>query len=564
MLTLGLLSGRYASRWLSLALLLTLHGALWLGLEHPLARPLLFIHLGFFLLWQPLWRSEANLGSARALAILSVSLLALIWLNGWLLAFWVAGLFALVGARAVTFYTRWLRIYHLLMLSYLLAVLLLYLTPNLFEMPELREVTSNLMNYGLPLLLLLMALLPARREQAQAAQVVDFIYVVLLFMLVVVLVLGSLAFMTLQHVNYLSALLGTLAFMAAALFILGALWRPQSGFGGFQNLFSRYVLSIGTPLETWLQQLANDAQQQQSPHEFLQSASAHLAEMPWVAGLAWVAEEGHGTLGISTPHRVELADQDLSITLFMRSAVAPSVLLHIRLLVHVMGYFYQAKRREQRLAEIARQQVIYETGARLTHDLKNMLQSLFALTSIARHEPAKAQPILQRQLPQLTQRIETLLGKLKAPQSAAEEVQMPLPDWWQRLRERYSHREIEWQMRGASVANIPAELFDCVADNLIENAGNKRLREAGLRIAVSLDTDTQTFSVTDSGSAIPAHRAHTLLHTIVPSEDGLGVGLYQAARWAQQQGWQLQLASNRPGEVRFELKPLPKPEVGVQ
>ncbi|MDP2762365.1 MAG: sensor histidine kinase [Sideroxyarcus sp.] len=554
MLTLDSLRGPHTSRWLSLALLLTLHGALWLGLQHPLARPLLFVHLGFFLVWQPLWRSETNLGRTRALVILAGSLLALIWLNGWLLAFWVAGLFALVGARAFTLYSRWMRIYHLLVMSYLLAVLLLYLAPLLFGLPELREVTHNLMDYGLPLLLLLMALLPVEREQAQVAQVVDFFYVVLLFMLVVVLVLGSLAFMTLKQVDYLAALLATLTFMAVALFILGALWRPQSGFGGFQAGFSRYVLSIGTPLENWLQQLASDAQQQRTPHEFLQSASAHLAEMPWIAGLAWVAEEGHDTLGISSPHRVELADQDLAITLFMRSSVAPSVLLHMRLLVRVLGYFYQAKRREQRLREITRQQAIYETGARLTHDLKNMLQSLFALTSIALHEPAKAQPILQRQLPQLTQRIETLLGKLKAPASATEEVQMALPDWWSRLRERYSHREIEWDMQGTSSASIPAELFDCVADNLIENAANKRLREAGIRISVGLAADAQTFSVNDSGSAIPAQRANTLLHTIVRSEDGFGVGLYQAAHWARQLGWQLHLAANQPGEVRFELK----------
>ena len=554
MLTLDALRGPHTGRWLSLALLLTLHGALWLGLQHPLARPLLFMHLGFFLVWQPLWRSETNLGRTRALMILAGSLLMLIWLNGWLLAFWVAGLFALVGARAFTLYSRWMRIYHLLVMSYLLAVLLLYLAPLLFSLLELREVTRNLMDYGLPLLLLLMALLPVEREQAQAAQVVDFFYVVLLFMLVVVLVLGSLAFMTLKQVDYLSALLATLTFMAAALFILGALWRPQSGFGGFQAGFSRYVLSIGTPLENWLQQLASDAQQQQTPHGFLQSASAHLAEMPWIAGLAWVSEEGRGTLGISSPHRIELTDQDLSLTLFMLSSVSPSVLLHMRLLVRVLGYFYQAKRREQRLAEITRQQVIYETGARLTHDLKNMLQSLFALTSIAQHEPAKARPILQRQLPQLTQRIETLLGKLKTPQSTADEVQIPLPDWWGRLRERYRHREIEWQTKGKSATTIPPELFDCVADNLIENASNKRLREPGIRITVSLDADTQTFSVTDNGSAIPPPQAHSLLHTVVPSEDGLGVGLYQAARWAQQQGWQLHLAANQPGEVRFELK----------
>ncbi|MFA5372091.1 MAG: HAMP domain-containing sensor histidine kinase [Sideroxydans sp.] len=553
MLTLDSLRGPRSSRWLSLALLFSLHGALWLGLEHPLARPLLFMHLGFFLVWQPLWRSEASLSGVRVLMILAGSLMLLIWLNGWLLAFWIAGLFALVGARSFTYYSRWVRTYYLLVMSYLLAVLLLYLAPHLFVLSELHSVSHDLMDYGLPLLLLLMALLPTEREQGQTVQAVDFFYVVLLFMLVVVLVLGSLSLMMLKQVGYLTALLATLTFMATALFILGALWRPQSGFGGFQAGFSRYVLSIGTPLESWLQQLANDAQQQHTPHEFLQSASAHFVEMPWVAGLSWVAEEGRGSLGVSSLHRVDLADQDLAITLFMRSSVAPGVLLHMRLLVNVLGYFYQAKRRERRLAEITRQQAIYETGARLTHDLKNMLQSLFALTSIAQHETAKAQSILQQQLPILTQRIETLLSKLKTPQDLAEEIQMPLSDWWHRLRERNSHRGIEWQMQGESTATVPAGLFDCVADNLIENADNKRLREPGIRIIVSLDAEAQTFSVTDTGSAVPAQQTQSLMHTIVPSEDGLGVGLYQAARWAQQQGWQLQLAANQPGEVRFDL-----------
>ena len=556
MLTLDLLRGVNTGRWLALALLLTLHGALWIGLDHPLARPLLFIHLGLFLLWQPLWRSEVRLSRRRVLAILACSLLALSWLSTWLMVFWVAGLFALVGARAFTYFSRWVRAFHLLMLSYLLALLLLYLAPHLFELPELREVTANLMNYGLPSLLLLMAALPAKSEQGQTVQAVDFFYVIMLFMLVIVLVLGSLALMTLKHIDYLSALLGTLTFMAAALLILGALWRPQSGFGGFAPFFSRYILSIGTPLEGWLQQLASDAREQDTPQNFLQSATIHLAAMPGVAGLAWNSNAGHGNLGESSPHRVEIADRDLSVTLFMRAPFGPGVLLHMRLLVRVLGEVFQGKRREQQLRENTRQQALYETGARLTHDLKNMLQSLFALTSIAQHEPAKAQPILQRQLPQLTRRIETLLVKLKMPGDMEEVAKMSPLQWWERLRQRHSHRRIDWKIRGEAEGEIPAELFDCVADNLIENAGNKRLRETAIRIAVSFDAAAHTFSVGDNGSAIAAPIAQNLLHTVVPSEDGLGVGLYQAARWAQQQGWQLQLVSNQPGEVRFELKPL--------
>jgi len=81
----------------------------------------------------------------------------------------------------------------------------------------------------------------------------------------------------------------------------------------------------------------------------------------------------------------------------------------------MVGYFYQAKQREQSLRDITRLQAVYETGSRLTHDLKNMLQSLFSLTSIAQSREERAQQLLQQQLPLLTQRIELILSKLQQP-----------------------------------------------------------------------------------------------------------------------------------------------------
>jgi sensor histidine kinase regulating citrate/malate metabolism len=96
-------------------------------------------------------------------------------------------------------------------------------------------------------------------------------------------------------------------------------------------------------------------------------------------------------------------------------------------------------------------------------------------------------------------------------------------------------------------------MFDCVADNLIENASNKLLREHGIRITVYLSADPLVLSVTDSGSSIPHGLAQRLLRTVLPSEDGLGVGLYQAARWARQKGYRLTLGENHAGKVRFEL-----------
>lgn len=555
-----------SSHWLSLLVLATLHIALLLGAQSLWMRPVVLMHLGLFLLWQPLWRGESKLRLSSAVLIIAISLIAMFLLNWWLLAFWVSVLFALVGGRVFAFHAPRQRLYYLLVMAYLLAILVLDIAPRLFALPDSGDITGILMGLGLPFLLLVMASIPVERDKAQVQQAVDFIYILLLFTLLTLLILGSLAFMTLGQVTYLEALLRTLFIIALALFILGGLWNPHMGFSGLQTGFSRYVLSIGTPLEIWLERLATVAQHEQNPETFLAHATEYLIEMPWISGLSWISSRGHGTLGISSEHRVELSDEDLNLILFTRQAISPTVLLHMRLLVQVLGHFYQAKRREQRLNEITRQQAVYETGSRLTHDLKNMLQSLFALTSVAQHQPEKAQPVLQRQLPVLTQRIELLLNKLKNPEKHEEEsVGQSLETWWEVLRQRHQHRDIVWRLIDESTGEvvpdgqfgtkkIPAALFDSVADNLIDNASNKQLREPGIAITVTLHVEPFSLEVRDTGSAIPSNIARQLMNNIVPSEDGLGIGLYQIARRAAQSGYRLELGENHAGNVRFELK----------
>lgn len=548
-----------SSRWLSFAMLVALHLVLLFGMQSIWMRPLLLMHLGLFLLWQPLWRGESQLRLGGALFIIAMSLLALFWLNWWVLAFWVGGLFALVGGRVFAFHARWQRRYYLFMMAYLLAILILEVAPHVFGLQELGDVVDVIMTYGLPVLLVAMAFMPVERDEVakEHQQALDFIYIILLFALLALLSLGSLAFMTLGRIGYLDALLRSLFIIAFMLLALAALWNPRMGFSGFQGLFSRYLLTIGTPFELWLQRLSEAAVQEQNPESFLERATEYLAEMPWLSGLSWRSERGSGTLGTSSPHRIELTDQDLKLTLFSHRAVSPTVLLHVRLLTHLLGHFYQAKRREQSLREITRQQTIYATGARLTHDLKNMLQSLFALASVAQHQPDKAQPILQRQLPVLTQRIELILAKLKSPQSLDEVVELSLASWWEGLRQRHQHRNIEWRAVGeVGPQPIHSALFDCIADNLIDNACNKRLREPGITVTVTLESRPFAFSVTDGGRAIPEATARQLLHTVISSEDGLGIGLYQVARWAEQSGYRLELGDNLNGKVTFRLTKL--------
>jgi signal transduction histidine kinase len=541
-------------RWLAVAMLVTLHFALWSGVDSIWSRPLLFVHLGFFLLWQPLWRGEERLRTGRAVIIVGVSILALLWLNWWVLAFWVSGLFSLVGGRVFAFQGASQRLRYLLSMGYLLAVLLFWVAPQLFGLPTASEASRSLMEKVLPLLLLGIALVPYQSERLTKTVAIDLVYSILLFMLLAQLVLGSLAFMTLGHVDYFQGLLNTLFMMALLLFVLGWLWNPRLGFSGFQAIFSRYFLNVGTPFELWLKQLAKTAQQEPSPATFLKIATGHLAELPWLSGLSWESDEGHGRQGANSPHNIDIFDHDLRLVLFTRHRVSPTVLMHIRLLSQLLANFYQSKRREQRLREMVRLQAVHETGARLTHDLKNMLQSLLALISIAEQRPSQAQPILQHQLPMLVQRIELTLGKLKVPKYEADAAMMPLSTWWNSLQQRQQYRNLEWLgADGLAERQIPFTLFDSIADNLIDNARTKRLREPGITVHISLRIQPLCLSVCDSGSEIPEKVAGQLLRTVVESEDGLGVGLFQAARWAEQTGYRLLLQENRKGRVCFEL-----------
>ena len=66
----------------------------------------------------------------------------------------------------------------------------------------------------------------------------------------------------------------------------------------------------------------------------------------------------------------------------------PALQWHLRLLAQLLGEFYLAKRREAKLRETSYLQAVHETGARTTHDIKNLLQSLNVLCSAAAAQEA--------------------------------------------------------------------------------------------------------------------------------------------------------------------------------
>lgn len=560
MLTLGWGNNLQMGRWLMLSMFALLHGVILLGLDSPWAHPLLLGHFGLFLLWQPLWRGEREVGRGALIFISLIAVMALFWLNWWTITFWLIGLFGLVGARVFVFRDRRARFLYLTLVVYLLAILLLWVVPNLFgAQSTIIEVGLIMIRYALPLLLLLAAVLivtlPVKNEQAVGTQTVDFIYSLLLFLLLTLVVLGSLAFMTLARLDYLEALLRTLFLMGLILLVFGLLWNPRFGFSGLQVQFSRYLLNVGTPFESWLAKLAEAAQHETDAAAYLKKAVALLADFPWLSGLSWQSSSGDGQFGQPSKHTVVVQESALQLTLYAKQPLNPALSLHINLLVKLINYFYQAKQREQTLRDITRLQAVYETGARLTHDLKNMLQSLLSLTTIAQSTNERAQQLLKQQLPIITQRIEMTLNKLEKPQTDGEMMRLALAVWWNALMLRSQQYDIDWRTpESLPDKDIPSALFDCVVDNLLDNAFRKCQSEPNLKITIALQLSPLRISVTDSGTPVPEKFASKLLRGVIVSEGGLGIGLYQAARWAEQLGYSLVLASNQAGNVCFELR----------
>jgi len=541
------------------AMLLVLHGVLLGGPGSAWVDALMMVHYGLFLLWQPIWRGEQRLGWLAALLFVACGGLLLLWLNWWLLAFWLAGLIGLLGGRVFSSRARHERWAYLAAAGYLLTVLLIWVEPHLLKLGDTLTGSDFMVRYVLPGVPFGLLFVRSERQQGPAATL-DFFYGLMLFLLVTILVLASFVIHTVTHEDYVLGLVRALFGIAAVLVLLSWLWNPRAGFTGLGQMLSRYLLSVGMPFEQWLQRIAVLAETSPSAARFLDATARELALLPWVSGGVWQAETSSGNFGETSPYKASFSYHGLRLTLFSRNALSPALTLHIKLLAQLLGEFHEAKLREEEMRSSAYLQAVYETGARLTHDIKNLLQSLRTLCSAAEHgedgDQTRLVALIQRQLPQLTQRLQLTLDKLQAPVVEAYDM-MNAITWWNRLRQRYREYGVVFTSEHlAAGRQLPGELFDSVADNLLQNALEKRKLSPGLSITVTLDAaDRASLRVADNGVAMPAGLTEGLFKAPVASASGLGIGLYQAARMAQQQGYVLRVAANRDGAVCFELVP---------
>lgn len=553
-----ILDRRHEHRILA-SMLLVLHAALDAGLDSALAAALMTTHLGLFFLWQPIWQTDQRLQLKTAVTIAALVALMLATLNWWSIFVWLVLLIGIVAGRS--FSTRHERYVYMLSLAFLVCELLINCVAMVFFAHPLSGAIADVFRYGLYLLPLVLLAIPAITAPQRDPFAVDFFRGITFALMTALMAVSSVLMTYHLEVDYPLALVVTLIALGAFLLFLSWLATPGSGDIGLLAVWEKSVLNIGTPFEAWLGNIANLAAQRNSADEFLEAAAEELNDIPWVAGVAWHTETANGQEGHESLFDLTIEAHPLSVTLYTERHFSPALIIHCRLLIQVLSHFYVAKQRENKEANEAHLRAIYATGARVTHDIKNLLQSL---NTMAESMPAVTSPeqqqrgfeLMQRRLPDIANRLRLALEKLQRPASR-DGPWLAATQWWAGVEQRFGETDITLSLvNDASSCEIPPECFDSIVDNLIENARNKIAAGEASAIEVSLTIEHHhaRVDVIDNGTAIDNALVRQLFAEPVASAVGHGIGLFQAARQAELNHCELLLSENREGVVCFSLR----------
>ena len=539
---------------LLIAMLESLHTALWTGLGAPLSQAALLIHLGLFLLWQPIQASRKNITWVNAAVFITLALAITWWVNWWLAVGWLILLIGIVGGRVLTNQSE----------RYIYFLVMLFLFFELFTgcIPNLSRVTIqpgiySFMKFFMPLLPVILIFFPEIKKQDTEISV-DILHAITASLFASLITLGTLVIIYWSNLDYFRALFQSLLIIGIGLILISWLLSTNSGYGGISQVWTRSLLNIGTPFEKWLADLTELKNEHQSANMFLDAAVIKLVSLPWISGVNWQLNDTLNIHGIKTKHKINLNIGKYPVTLYTRVKISGALLLHCNLLVQLIEYLYISKVNERELEKQAHLQAIYETGARITHDIKNLLQSMHSMVMILQADneegDSRSLAIMKKQFPYFIQRLEQAMHKLQAPPQE-EHGQIFIRDWFLELKSRYRDTGIKFSDKIDNNLLVPFELFDSVSENLLENAISKKQGDPTLEIHMSVleKNGNVSLTVTDTGAAIDKKITEHLFSEPVKSDTGLGIGLLQAAKQATALGYKLQLLTNDTGKVTFGL-----------
>ena len=553
----GLLDRRH-EHWLLASMLLVLHAAIDAGFDSALSRALMVTHLGLFFLWQPIWQKDERLHLPMVLFIGLFVAGVFVALNWWMIFGWLIVLVGLVAGRSFT--TREERYVYMISLAFLVSELLINCAATLFLRNPLPTTITEPFRIGLYVLPVLLYAIPPITVPQREPFPVDFFRGITFALMTALLAVFSALITFRMNIHYPLALVGTLMALGGLLFFLGWLTQPGAGGIGLLAVWEKSVLNIGTPFESWLGNVAEIAARAENADDFLEAAIAELHDIPWISGVEWHTDDASGMSGGTTSHHARVEAGELLVTLYTERNFSAALLIHCRLLIQVLGHFHVAKRREDQETSEAHLRAIYETGARLTHDIKNLLQSLNTMTGALNDARSPEQEqrgvdLLKRRLPDVAERLQRALAKLERPQASVPD-RVTVADWWAHCQTRLDEEQVSADVTIVNAAlTIPADTFDSVVDNLLDNAAYKRARgdATGVRLQLRADDEGVRCTVTDNGAAIEQAIAARLFREPIEPESGHGIGLFQAARQAESSGCRLELTDNRDGAVAFTI-----------
>ena len=535
--------------------LLVYHVIVWLPPGSKFLFSLSFILYGLFLLWQPLWNKDSHIIKLPTAIIALAFILATYLVPSESLVFFGLILSGLIGSRLLgqsNFHA-----FNLLALIIIILDMVVGVVPGAFQQIDLPPMFANYMQPTILILILLVYFAPNYDDKKQTGNQIDLMHGLLTSTLIFIVLLGGIVINILYGVDYIDGLLLTVFIVSTLTIGISWFWNPGVGFSGIGVLLNRYAMTIGGPFETWISTLTTLIEEHYlTPAEYLEAACEQLVENNWLNAIQWDFRSYRIIVGEKQGTRLDYKlSEKAEVQVFFKSHPGAALEQHTNLLIRMAYQFYLSKLNQEKVRTHEHFSTIHHTGARLTHDVKNILQSIKTSLDILELNPGseKHQNLLQSNLTQISLRLENTLNRLKAPEI---DTQLKLVDcnyWMTKLEIAHQsnsrisiHRDIENNI------TLPVDLFDSVIDNLINNALKKPSTNQ-IEVRLISSSDIIELSVCDDGEPVEKTIEDNLFDQPVSSGSGMGIGLYQAAIMAHTFGFELALSQNQPGQVCFKL-----------
>ncbi len=514
-----------------------------------------FILYGLFLLWQPLWSKEAQVNRLPVIVSGFVFVvLTYIFPNESLVLFGLI-LSGLIGSRLLS--QTAFRAFDLLALLILTLEMAVGLVPDTFREISLPLLFAEYMQTVILVPVLLFFFAPNPDHQKQGRSQVDLMHGLLASTLLFIVLLGGIVINLLYGVDYIDGLLLTVFIVATLTIGISWFWNPGIGYSGIGVLWNRYAMTIGGPFETWINTLTTLIEEPYlTPNDYLAAACEHLVENQWLNAIEWHFENFKISAGEKSGARLEHnLDDKLTVVFYFKANPGTALEQHTILLSRMAYQFYLAKLNQEKIRAQEHFATIHHTGARLTHDIKNILQSIKTSVEILdlKKESAETQQLLQTNLRQISFRLENTLEKLRAPRLNTQIKLVGCKKWIKRINEQHTaDSRLKFHNDIGNDLTLPVDLFDSVVENLINNA-LKKLSTTRIEVRLLSTESIVVLSVCDNGDAIEPEIEESLFAQPVSSGSGMGIGLYQAAIMAHAFNFELELSQNEKGRVCFNL-----------